>query len=105
MQNESAQQPFGARDVRFTTRGDTLHALLLGWPASRTVAIESLGSASPHARGAVVERVRLLGAGPVDFARDERGLAVTLPERPPEGAVKVYALEIAGRGLVPRERS
>ena len=101
MQNEGQARPFTARDVRFTTRGDTLYALLLGWPEDGVARIESLGTGSPHGRGQV-SRVGLLG-GPsqLEFRRDEHGLTVTLPSQKPAGAVNVYALEIRGRGLVP----
>ena len=98
MFNESQTSAFTAQDVRFTTRGDTLYALVLGWPGDRRVTIRSLASGSPLAPGEV-GRVRLLGGGPLEHARDAAGLTVTLPATRPAGAVAVYALEIAGRGI------
>ena len=99
MQNEGEQRPFTARDIRFTTRGDVLHALVLGWPDDGRVTIESLAAGSPRAPGRI-ERVALLG-GParLEHRRDARGLTVVLPETRPQGAVAVYALRIEGRGL------
>ena len=69
------------RDIRFTTRGQTLYAIILGKPGA-TVSIASLG------RKAVVDRhklkeVRLLGAaGKCAFKQGDTALTVTLPSAP-----------------------
>jgi alpha-L-fucosidase len=103
MQNEGQGAAFTAADVRFTTRGDTLYAILLDWPAGRTVTLRSLADGSPHGRGAAVARVGLAaGGGPRAHRRDADGRPVTLPERRPGGAVRVHALALSGRGLVAR---
>ena len=36
---------FTSRDVRFTTKGEMLYAIILDWPESGEVVIESLGAA------------------------------------------------------------
>ncbi|HET7458586.1 MAG TPA: alpha-L-fucosidase [Gemmatimonadaceae bacterium] len=97
---EEKARPFTARDLRFTTKGDTLYAILLGRLETATVTITSLATDAPHAPGRV-ESVRLLGAsGPLAFRRDTRALTVTLPERLPERAVPLVVLAIEGRGIV-----
>ena len=30
--SEGADKPFGPQDIRFTTKGDALYAIALGWP-------------------------------------------------------------------------
>lgn len=45
-----------------------------------------------------VQRVELLGAGPVKFMQDANGLAVTLPPQKP--CDYVYGLKIQGYGIV-----
>lgn len=69
---------FDARDIRFTRRGDTLYALLLGWPGpGAEVAIASLASGGEGGR---VKGVTLLGhPGPIDFTPSAAGLRVRLP--------------------------
>ena len=93
--NEHDAAPFTSADIRFTTRGDTLNALFLDWPEGEA-RIESLGSERlPQAR---IERVELLGGGPLEFSRDVDALRLRLP-RPGQGAF-VPAISINGAGLV-----
>ncbi len=92
--NENNARPYTAGDIRFTTKGDTLYAFALAWPADGKLAIKTLaqGSASfPHE----VARVELLGGGPLRFTRDATALTVTLPAAPRGAAVAV--LKIPGR--------
>jgi alpha-L-fucosidase len=94
-QREGDAAPFTSRDIRFTIKGDVLNAFFLAWPEGGA-AIESLGTRRlPEAQ---VERVELLGGGPVAFTRDETALHLTLP-RPREAAF-VPGVRILGRGLV-----
>ena len=90
--NEQNARPYTAADIRFTTRGDTLYAIALGWPADGKLTIRTLASGSPH-YPREVGRVELLGAaGPLPFERGAEGLVVTLPpDKPSEYA---YALKI-----------
>jgi alpha-L-fucosidase len=76
---------FTAEDIRFTTKGKTLYAFLLGWP-EREVSIKSLA-------GVPVRRVRMLGVEkPLSFVSERDGLRVTMPaSRPCEYA---WGLEI-----------
>jgi alpha-L-fucosidase len=98
MQTEGTAAGFGAGDVRFTTRGGALYAILLDWPAHRNVTIRALGAGSTHAPGRV-ERVELLGAaGPLTFSRGAEGLTVALPGTRPVDWAPV--LRISGAGLV-----
>src|SRR3546814_8010466 len=78
--NEGEAKPFTAEDVRFTTRDGALHAILLAWP-NAPVTIAALGrSAMPDVR---IERVRLIGGGPLAVDHDAAGLHLSLP---PAGA-------------------
>ena len=88
---DTNRQAFTGQDIRFTTKGDTLYAIALAWPAERAV-IVSLGTASPHAGGPVRE-VTLLGhEDPLTFTQDTNALTVTLPaSRPCDHA---YAFKI-----------
>src|SRR5262249_27345092 len=42
---EGDDKPFGADDIRFTSKANTLYAICLGWPGE-SVVIKSLGSGS-----------------------------------------------------------
>jgi alpha-L-fucosidase len=90
---ESEAKPFVAEDVRFTSKRDTLYAFLLDWPTGE-IAIRSLGRA--QLSGARVQRLTLLGGGPVEFRHDGDALRLTLPAA---GRRFVPALRVDGSGL------
>lgn len=76
---DTDRQEFTAEDVRYTTRGDALYAIALGWPAGGELRFQSLGTGMPYASGAVCS-VQLLGSGAkLDWAQREDGLHVRLP--------------------------
>ncbi len=81
---EQASRPYTPEDVRFTTKGDTLYAFVMAWPESRKALVKSLATGSPQVAGAKVTAVSLLGyEGRVEWSQDDRGLSVTLPQKPP----------------------
>lgn len=79
---DAEAEPFTGRDIRFTTKGDVLYAIVLDWPGEEMV-IQSL-STNLRLYPEQVEGVRLLGAdGPLTWSRDEAGLRVEMPSRKP----------------------
>ncbi|MCP5117808.1 MAG: alpha-L-fucosidase [bacterium] len=78
----------GGVDVRFTRKGGTVYAILLGKPAGAKVTIESL----PASAGASV--TLLGGDGPLDHSIEGGNLTVTLPDALPES--HAYVLKIDG---------
>jgi alpha-L-fucosidase len=81
--NEGKGKPFSPADVRFTAKGRTVFAFVMGWPESGKVLIEAMGSASAHLSGRI-RRVELLGAkGALAFEQTAQGLQVTLPANIP----------------------
>jgi alpha-L-fucosidase len=88
---DTKRQAFTAEDVRFTTRGDVLYAIVLAWPEDGKVTIHSLGRGQTHLSGEI-RTVELLGSeGPLEWTRDEAGLHVTLPKAAPRDE---YALSL-----------
>jgi alpha-L-fucosidase len=75
--------------VRYTAKGETVYAIVLGWPG-RTVTLKA-----PKATGAT--KVRLLGTpGPVRFSKSGGGpLRIEMPESAPVGA-SAFAFELTG---------
>ena len=74
---------FDHRDIRFTTKGDVLYAIALGWPSDSQLLIKSLASASPHYEGRI-GKVELLGAkSDVQWTRADDGLRIRVPQEPP----------------------
>ncbi|HEY4208592.1 MAG TPA: alpha-L-fucosidase, partial [Puia sp.] len=96
--NEGKRKDMTYQDIRFTTKGKTLYAFIMGWPESGgQVVIKPLG-ARGESRMANIADVELLGHGKLAFKRDEDGLKIMLPDhRPGEHA---FTFKIAGDGLV-----
>ncbi len=70
-----AKPVFTAADIRFTTKGDTLYAIALGWPDDGRIVVHSL--AVPAGK---ISDVRLLGfTGKLDWQQTAEGLVVRLP--------------------------
>ncbi|HMB96231.1 MAG TPA: alpha-L-fucosidase, partial [Tepidisphaeraceae bacterium] len=93
--NEGNRRPLGAKDIRFTTKGDVLYAIVLGWPDDGKVTIHSLAKNSPNYNGEIAS-IELLGSSAkLQWKRDENALTITLPnEKPCEYAI---ALKIRGK--------
>lgn len=92
MHGEGQARPWTAEDIRYTTRGATLYAFVLDWPADNRVVLRE------PARGpGRIERVSLLGGGPIPFSVTPAGLEVTLPATRPTAFVP--ALRLEGPGL------
>ena len=80
--NEKGRKTLTAQDVRFTTKGKTLYAFLMGWPEQAAV-IAALGTKSPKDPGRI-ENVELLGhAGRLQWKQNEAGLTVEMPQAKP----------------------
>lgn len=75
-------------DIRFTRKKDTLYAFLMHSPKNRLAVIKSLG---PEEQA---KRVRLLGAGPVEFAQNYGILTVRLPEKLPTQYTNCLAIDL-----------
>ena len=91
--NERNRKDLTANDVRFTTRGATLYAFVMGWPENEAV-IPLLALGGKPGVGKI-RSVELLGhKGRVSFTQDETALKVKMPpKKPSEYAV---TLKIAG---------
>ena len=84
---------FNAQDIRFTAKGDTLYAIVLGWPGPQFV-VRSLAKSSPLVTGKLAD-VRLLGhEGSLQWSRTDAGLVVKLPEKKP--CDHAFAFKITG---------
>jgi alpha-L-fucosidase len=90
---------YTARDMRFTTKGDTLYAILYAWPyGDEPAVITSL--ATGKAPAGKIEKVEMLGVTrPLQFTQDEKGLTVKMPTPPIKPCDFAYVLKITGLKL------
>jgi alpha-L-fucosidase len=80
--HDTDTKPYTSEDFRFTTKGETLYAIELGWPADGKVTIHSLGSSA--LKGQKVQSVDLIGSeATLEWHQDPDGLRIQLPTRPP----------------------
>jgi len=88
--NEGKGKPFGPEDFRFTTKGKTLYAAMLGWPAGKAALVKKLALNST----AKVEKVGLLGhSDHLEFEQTNDGLKIQLPDtasRPIASVFKIH---------------
>jgi alpha-L-fucosidase len=82
MFTDTERSDFTGRDIRFTTKGDVLYAIILAWPGEEAV----VRSLSPDLRlyAGDVENVELLGScEKLAWTRDRDGLKVKMPVQKP----------------------
>jgi len=90
---------YTAKDIRFTTKGPTLYALALGWPADGKLVIRALAGSADKTSNQITNIVLLGSQDEVRWSQDANGLTVTLPAQP----VSRYTtgLKITGTNLKP----
>ena len=80
--NEAGRNELTADEVRFTTKGDTLYAFIMGWP-DKLALIKPLATTSQFSPPKI-QNVELLGyKDKVKWTQDEQGLTVVMPEQRP----------------------
>jgi alpha-L-fucosidase len=83
---------FTPHDVRYSTDGKAVYAVLMGYPENSEVVLKALGADLPLYI-AEIQNVRLLGAdAPLDWKREKDALRVRLPVNMP--CEHAYVLEI-----------
>lgn len=81
--NEGKNAPLTSADIRFTAKGESIYAFVMGWPAGREIGIAAMGTAAGHL-DKPVSRVEFVGTGaPLAFRQGADGLKVTLPVAAP----------------------
>jgi len=89
--NERNRKPMTAEEVRFTVKGKSLYAFVMGWPDKEAL-IAPLGISSPQMPGKIVN-VELLGhRDRVQWRQEPAGLRVQMPaEKPCDHAIALKA--------------
>jgi alpha-L-fucosidase len=85
---DTASHPFTAKDIRFTTKGQTLYAIVMAWPQDGKVTVKSLSNSAAMSNGGI-KTVELLGStARLKWQLTKDGLLVDVPqEKPCEGAI------------------
>jgi alpha-L-fucosidase len=93
--NENSGRAYTGQDIRFTTKGDTLYAIALGWPEQGKLTIQTLAQGR-NDYPKTIGRIELLGEKePLPFRRQPDGLIITLPETRPNEFAYVFKIQPA----------
>ena len=91
--NEGEGSPFTAADVRFTAKGDTLYAFVLGAPDS-AIRIQALGTES-RLLDAGIASVTLLGSNEkLTWSQAADALVIETPHSVPNEIAAVFRIEV-----------
>jgi alpha-L-fucosidase len=86
---------FTSDDIRFTTKGSVLYAIVLGWPESGKLTIKSLASGSKFYPQEIGKVVMLGSRTKIKSDRTADGLVIDLPARKPAGPTYVFKITTA----------
>ncbi|MBB6110489.1 alpha-L-fucosidase [Mucilaginibacter lappiensis] len=92
--NEGKGKPFTADDIRFTTKGQTLYVIAMGWPGEKGSLIKSLATSSPQLKGKKITGVSILGYNDkLNWQQNADGLKVQMPAQQPGKNALVFKIE------------
>jgi alpha-L-fucosidase len=92
--NENNRKDLTADDIRFTTKGKTLYAFVMGWPG-KEASIPSLALGGKF-EVPKVHHVELLGhKGKLKWRQDSSDLKVELPEQKPAEYAVAFKIALA----------
>jgi len=84
-------------DIRFTTKGDTVYAIGLGWPGADEDTLLGSFSVDRRKKGLQITSVTMLGTEEkISWSLDDDGLRVTSPSSAPDDIAIVYKIETNG---------
>jgi alpha-L-fucosidase len=91
------QLQYEAEDVRFTTKGNFVYAIVLGWPGGNHEMVLKTFSLESRKKILKVKSVVMLGSvEKIAWSLRDDGLVVTSPSSPPDEMAIVYKIETNG---------
>jgi alpha-L-fucosidase len=91
--NDTAAGNFNAADFRFTTKGDTLYAIEMGWPSNGEAVIKTLRGVTGRK---AIRSISLLGStATLNFEQKDDGLHIRVPAENPGKFAYAYKIEFA----------
>lgn len=93
--HDTDTQAYTSEDFRFTSKGDDVFAVELGWPSNGSPVVHSI--AGENLGGRRVKSVNLMGSSqPVKFEQQPDGLHLVVSGKPRGEAVYVYRVTLEG---------
>jgi alpha-L-fucosidase len=85
---------YGPDDIRYTRKGNTVYAILLGWPGENEIVTMTMFGQGGKAQDVKVNDVSMLGTDEkIKWQRKDSGLVVTTPNRKVDDLAVVFRLE------------
>mgnify|MGYP000713246367 CR=1 FL=1 len=72
--SDTKREDFTSEDIRFTTQGETLYAIVLGQPENGKICVKSLAQGSEHYPQAIGQVTHLASGKTLEWSRDASGL-------------------------------
>lgn len=93
--HDADTKPYTPEDFRFTTKGNNLYAIELGWPDTGQTVVHMLGTGAMGSQH--IQSVSLLGSNArPKFEQQPDGLHITAPAKPAGEAAYVYCITLDG---------
>ncbi|MGD1043225.1 MAG: alpha-L-fucosidase [Sedimentisphaerales bacterium] len=87
---------YSAKDIRYTRKGDTVYAIVLGWPGENTQVTFAIFGKGGKAENIKVKDVTMPGVwGKIKWQRTDAGLVVTTPAKKVSDLAIVFKLNTA----------
>ncbi|RYX83119.1 hypothetical protein EON83_16345 [bacterium] len=91
--NEGKGKPFGAQDVRFTTKGNVLYAIVMGQP-KEALEIKSLGKTANLLEKSIRD-IQVLGSDEkINWRRDDASLHIEAPQKQLSDTAVVFKITL-----------
>jgi len=93
-------------DIRYTTKGNIVYAIQLGWPGAGHETLLKSFSDKRRLESLKIKSVRMLGSEEkIIWSLRQDGLSVRTPSSPPDNMAVVYKIETNGLGNFRRRKS
>jgi alpha-L-fucosidase len=90
--NEGRGKPFTAEDVRFTTKGETLYAIIMGSPQTAAVSIKSLGKNAQLLENPISEITMLGTEAKLKWSQTDDALVIETPQNQSSDIATVFKI-------------
>jgi len=88
---------YGLEDIRYTRKGDTVYAIVLGWPGENKAITMNMFGQGGKAQDIKVTNVSMLGTDEsIKWERQDSGLIVTTPSKKVDDLAIVFKLSTSG---------
>ena len=88
---------YGPQDIRYTRKGNTVYALILGWPGANTTITMKMFGQGGLAQDIKVTKMSMLGTRErIKWQRQTDGLVVYTPNKKVDDMAIVFKLKTSG---------